>query len=76
MLSYRFSVLEPNFSRDCNTACMNKCSKAEQAKAQNCEGLDGLKENGCLANCPSCVYEAIAKWMKCGKTLYLICLHI
>ena len=75
MLSYLFSVIGPKFSPECNTGCMNECSKAESVKAQNCEGLDELKENGCLANCP-CVYETIAKWMKCGKILYLRCLHI
>ena len=75
MVSYRFSVLGPTFSPECDRSCMRSCSKEEIGKAQKCETLDDLKENGCLASCP-CVYETIAKWMKCGKTLYLRCLHI
>ena len=49
---------------------MNKCSNAEKAKAPSCEGLADLRENGCLANCPPCVYETLSEWMKCGKTLH------
>jgi len=55
----------PTFSPECDRSCMRSCSKEEIGKAQKCETLDDLKENGCLASCP-CVYETIAKWMKCG----------
>ena len=69
MLTKRFLFSGPNFGRDCEIKCLNECNKPGAKKPQNCEDLANLRKNGCLANCPSCVYEALLEWMKCGKTL-------